>query len=333
MYALAGSLEPDRLEALARATFAEMALAGISLVGEFDYLHHSEALMRAAQDAGIRMTLIDACYLEGGLPRFQDPSATAWAERVTAIEPGPMVRLGAAIHSVRAVDPEAAALVAGTAARHGWPLHAHVSEQPAENEECRRRYGMTPLQVLDRAGALSPRFTAVHATHFTQADGELLAANESFCCLCPTTERDLADGIGQIHGRLTLGSDSQAVIDLFEEARAVELDRRLGTLVRGAHPAHELLRGATENGYVSLGWPEGGRIVPGALADLVSVRLDGVRLAGTRAADALDALVFAASAGDVDTLCVGGRVIVRAGRHVNLDVPAELTQAIEALPA
>jgi formiminoglutamate deiminase len=328
MYAVAQELDDQRLEALARATFAEMALAGIALVGEFDYLHRSEVMMRAAASAGIRMTLIDACYLEGGLPRFRDADARAWAERVTAIEAEPEVRMGAAIHSVRAVDPDSAAVVASVARERGWPLHAHVSEQPAENEECWQRYGLTPLQVLDRAGALSPRFTAVHATHFTPEDSALLAGTEGFCCLCPTTERDLADGIGAVHGRLTLGSDSQSVIDLFEEARAVELDLRLGTLVRGSHAAGELARGASENGYASLGWPEGGRIAPGALADLVTVSLDSVRLAGTRGEEALAAVIFAGSAADVTILHVGGRAVVRDGRHVDLDVAGELRAAL-----
>jgi formiminoglutamate deiminase len=328
MYGLADTLQEADHEALARATFAEMALAGITLVGEFDYLHHSEATIRAAAAAGIRLTLIDACYLEGGLPRFQDASAEAWCERVAGLRAGDTVRLGAAIHSVRAVDPTSARKVAAFAAARGWPLHAHVSEQPAENEECLRRHGMTPLQVLDRAGALSPRFTAVHATHFSGEDIDLLRNTGGFCCLCPTTERDLADGIGHPRGRLTLGSDSQAVIDPFEEARAVELDIRLDTLVRGTHAPRELALALTENGYDSLGWPDGGRLVPGALADLVSVRLDGVRLAGTRAPDALDAVIFAATAADVDTVVVGGRIVVREGRHAWLDVAAELTAAI-----
>jgi formiminoglutamate deiminase len=331
MYALAERLDATGVEALARATFAEMALAGVALVGEFDYLHESEALMRAAADAGLRMTLIDACYLEGGLPRFQDASAQAWAERVEALTPHRQARLGAAIHSVRAVDPAGAALVAGLATERGWPLHAHVSEQPRENEECLRRYGMTPLGLLREAGALSPRFTAVHATHLSDDDVALLRDTGGFCCLCPTTERDLADGIGRPHARLTLGSDSQAVIDLLEEARAVELDERLATLVRGTHAPHELATALTESGYDSLGWPEGGRIAVGSLCDLVALRLDGVRLAGTPPDAALDAVVFAGTAADVHTLCVGGQIVVQDGRHVSLDVTAELADAIGAL--
>jgi len=328
MYELAGLLSSDDVYALARATFAEMALAGITVVGEFDYLHESEAIIAAAAEAGVRLTLIDACYLDGGLPRFRDESPSAWAERVAGIELGPDARLGAAIHSVRAVDPDSARIVAEAAAAHEWPLHAHVSEQPAENEECFRRYGATPLELLDRVGALSPWFTAVHATHVTESDAQLLWNAGAFCCVCPTTERDLADGIGEPSGRLTLGSDSQAVIDLFEEARAVELDIRLATGVRGRLQAVELARAATIDGYESLGWPEGGRIEPGALADLVAVRLDTTRLSGTRPADALDAVIFAATAGDVDTVIVGGREVVRDGRHLTIDVASELADAI-----
>ncbi len=329
MYALASSLDPDRSYALARATFAEMALAGITLVGEFDYVHHSRALIDASADAGVRITLIDACYLHGGLDLFHDASADAWAARVALLEPlPPHARLGAAIHSVRAVDADSAAIVAAFAAERELPLHAHVSEQPAENEECLERYGATPLAVLAGAGAVNERFTAVHATHFSGEDAQLLSEAGAYCCMCPTTERDLADGIGVPSGRLTLGSDSQAVIDMFEEARAVELDERLRTGVRGLHAGAELLRAATVNGYQSLGWPEGGRLEEGALADFVSVRFDTVRLAGTRAEHAVDAVVFAAGAGDVDTVVAGGEVIVRDGRHLYVDVGAELASAI-----
>jgi cytosine/adenosine deaminase-related metal-dependent hydrolase len=149
--------------------------------------------------------------------------------------------------------------------------------------------------------------------------------------MCPTTERDLADGIGLAPGRLTLGSDSQSVIDLFEEARAVELDERLATGVRGNRTAAELLTGATANGYDSLGWQGGGAIAPGAPADLVATRRDGVRLAGVPPADALAALVFAGAAADVTDVVVGGRFIVRGGRHVSMDVAAELADALAAV--
>ncbi len=358
MYELAGRLDPDRYLALARATFAEMALAGVAVVGEFHYVHHGpegapyedpnamgRALLEAAAAAGIRITLLDACYLNGGIGeplsgvqrRFSDGSAQRWAERVGELGAGPGARLGAAIHSMRAVDPEAAAVVASWAEERSAPLHAHVSEQPAENEACLAAYGATPTALLDRAGALSERFTAVHATHVRGDDVERLGASGACCCLCPSTERDLADGIGpaaRLAGagaRLALGTDSHAVIDLFEEARAVELDERLESGERGRHPAAGLLRAATEAGHASLGWPEAGRIATGAPADLVTVGLDGVRLAGATPETAIEAVVFAASAADLRRVMVGGRVVARDGAHASLDVAPELRSAIEGL--
>jgi formiminoglutamate deiminase len=335
MYALAMTLDPDRLRALARAAFAEMTLAGITVVGEFHYVHHApggtpyadpnetgHAIVAAAAEAGIRLTLLDACYLHGGIDRFRDASAEAWAARVDALRDDETVRVGAAIHSVRAVDPDQAALVATWAG--GRPLHAHVSEQPAENAECLARHGGTPSSVLP----VSDTFTAVHATHLTDADIERLGV--ATICLCPTTERDLADGIGparrlrEAGARLAVGSDSHVVIDLFEEARAIELDERLATGVRGHHSAASLLDAATAGGYDCLGWPDGGRIAAGGLADFVSVALDSVRTAGTPP----ETIVFNAGAPDVREVVVGGRRIVRGGAHVSLDVAHELREAI-----
>jgi cytosine/adenosine deaminase-related metal-dependent hydrolase len=211
-------------------------------------------------------------------------------------------------------------------------LHAHVSEQPAENEACLAEHGATPTAVLAGAGAVSDHFSAIHATHVSDEDVALLGP--ACVCLCPTTERDLGDGIGPARRlrdagtRLALGSDSQAVIDLFEEARAVELDERLASGARGLHGPADLLRAATGNGYASLGWPEGGRLEPGTLADLVTVSLEGVRLAGTPPEHAVEAAVFTAGAGDVRHVMVGGRWVVRDGVHMALDVPGELRAAL-----
>jgi formiminoglutamate deiminase len=343
MYALATRLDPDSYLELARATFAEMALAGITLAGEFHYLHHApdgtayddpnamgEAVIAAAAAAGVRLSLLDACYVRDGIERFRDVDAGAWAERVDALRDGPALRIGAAIHSVRAVDAESARTVAEWAVAR--PLHAHLSEQPAENEACLAEHGATPTAVLAGAGAVSERFTAVHATHLSDEDVALLG--RAWVCLCPTTERDLGDGIGPARrlrdagARLALGSDSQAVIDLFEEARAVELDERLASGARGLHRPVDLLRAATANGYASLGWPDGGRLEPGALADLVVASLDGVHLAGTPPEHAVEAAVFAAVAGDVRNVMVGGRWVVRDGVHMALDVASELRGAI-----
>jgi formiminoglutamate deiminase len=355
MYALAGRLDPAAYLPLARAAFAEMALAGVTVVGEFHYVHHGpdgtpyadpnamgRAIIAAAEEAGVRLTLLDTCYLHGGFGeppgegqrRFADADADAWAARVGALADGPALRIGAAIHSVRAVDPGGAATVADWSAARGAPLHAHVSEQPAENEACLEATGYTPTALLGEAGAVSARFTAVHATHLDPGDTAELGRTGARVCLCPTTERDLADGIADTPALraagvpLCLGSDSHAVIDLLEEARAAELDERLATGVRGGQPADALLGAATEIGYAALGWPDGGRIAPGALADLATVSLDGVRLAGTRPEDAVAAVVFAGGAGDVTDVMVGGRDVVREGAHLSLDVGRELAATV-----
>jgi formiminoglutamate deiminase len=346
MYELAERLDPDSCFALSRAAFGEMALAGITCVGEFHYLHHApdgtpyddpnamgRAVLAAAQEAGLRITLLDACYLHGGIARFRDRDADAWGQRVEAIGERPAARVGAAIHSVRAVDPGAARTVAEWARER--PLHAHVSEQPKENEDCLAAHGRTPTALLADAGALSERFTAVHATHLADDDVALLGGAAVTACLCPTTERDLADGIGparrlvEAGASLATGSDSHAVVDPFEEARAIELDERLATGVRGVHRAPELLRAATAGGCASLGWPDGGRLEPGALADLVIVSLDSVRLAGTAPEHAAAAAVFAATAADVRDVMVGGRWIVRDGEHAAFDVAAALRRTLD----
>jgi formiminoglutamate deiminase len=334
-----------------------MALAGVTLVGEFHYLHHGPdgtpyadpneigvAVMQAAAEVGVRLTLLDACYLHGGIEphpvqqRFFDPDVEAWAARVGQLEArGPRTRLGAAIHSVRAVQPESASQIARWAAERGLPLHAHVSEQRAENQACREVYGATPTALLYYEGALGERFTAVHATHVSEDDIALLGGAGACCCLCPTTERDLADGIGRARRlrdagcALAIGTDSNALIEPLEEARAIELDERLASGVRGGHSAASLLEAATASGYASLGWPEGGAIREGAFADLVAVRLDGVHLAGAALEDLIDALVFAGAAADVVDVVVGGEFVVRDGSHASLDVTRELGEAIAAV--
>ncbi|PZG16217.1 formimidoylglutamate deiminase [Micromonospora craterilacus] len=353
MYAVTTRLDPDSYLALARAVYAEMALAGITCVGEFHYLHHgpggtpyadpnamSAALVEAAAHAGIRLTLLDTCYLTasvdgqplaGPQQRFGDGDALRWAERVSAFTPdGEHARLGAAIHSVRAVPAEQLATVAGWANRHDAPLHVHLSEQPAENDACRAVHGRTPTGLLADHGALGPATTAVHATHPTSGDVALLGESRTGVCLCPTTERDLADGIGPARRMadagipLSLGSDSHAVIDPFEEARAVELDERLRTRRRGHFAPAELLTAASVAGHAALGWADAGRLAVGDRADLVTVRLDSVRTAGVAPAGAW----FAASAADVVQVVVDGRVLVRDGRHLTVDVPQELATAI-----
>jgi len=358
MYRLAGTLTPDSYRRLATATFAEMALAGITTVGEFHYLHHGpggrpyddanamgHALLDAAAEAGLRMTLLDTCYLHGGIgrppnevqQRFSDGDAERWAARAADVVTAgcsATALAGAAAHSVRAVAPEEMGIVGGWADDRDAPLHAHVGEQPAENADCTSAYDRTPVEVLADAGLLGGRFTAVHATHLTGTD--ITALGRGHVCFCPTTERDLADGIGPAAALvaagagLCLGSDSHAVIDLFEEARAVELDARLATGVRGHHTAADLLAAATSGGARSLGWPDAGQLTVGALADLTVVGLDSVRLAGAGPDHLVEAATFAAGAPDVRHVMVGGRWIVRDGEHASVPVETALAEAIDA---
>jgi formiminoglutamate deiminase len=354
MYAVAERLDPDSYLALARATYAEMALAGITAVGEFHYLHHGrggapyadpnamgEALRQAGADAGIRVTLLDACYLTGGLTaaghteldavqrRFGDGTVDRWHTRVSTMRDDAQFRVGAAIHSVRAVPR--AALPEVAAAASGRPLHVHVSEQPAENEATAAFYGCSPTHLLSEAGALGALSTAVHATHLDDADIARLGASGSTVCFCPTTERDLADGIGPARrlrdagAGLSLGSDQHVVIDPFEEVRGLEGGERLTSQQRGRFTPAELLAAATA--HHSLGWHDAGTLAVGARADLVCVRTDSVRTAGVLA----DQLVHAATAADVDTVYVDGRPVVEGGRHRLGDVGALLRDAIAPL--
>jgi formiminoglutamate deiminase len=344
MYALAGRLSPDQVHALARAVYAEMALAGVVCVGEFHYLHHapggrpyadpnemSHRLLAAAAEAGIRITLLDTLVLTStvdGAPlagaqlRFGDGDLDAWSSRRAGLRPPPHAMLGAAAHSVRAVPADVLGRLAERT--RGEPVHVHVSEQPAENAACLAVHGRTPTRLLHDTGLTGPGVTAIHATHASPADVDILGRTGTGVCLCPTTERDLADGIGpgadlaRAGAPLSLGSDSQAVVDLLEEARAVELHERLRQGRRGVFEPAELWRAGTA-GHAALGWSDAGRIAPGARADLVTLRLDSVRTAGL---DDPLATVFTATAPDVSDVVVDGRDVVRDGRHRLLADPS-----------
>jgi formiminoglutamate deiminase len=303
------------------------------------------ALQQAAWEAGVRLTLLDAAYFKGGLTpeghtlldptqrRFSDWNVDTWATRVSRLEETEAVRVGVAAHSVRAVEKLDIGRIAAVAADRGGPMHIHVSEQPAENDVCRGYYLCSPTELLEDEGALGEQVTAVHGTHLSERDVKLLGTSRTNVCFSPTTERDLADGIGpatdlQAAGAvLTLGSDQHAVIDMFEEARGLELDERLATLQRGRFRPEQLVRAATVDGHRSLGWPDAGRLEVGARGDLVAVRLDSVRTAGCAPAQA----VMAASAADVRDVVVDGQHVVTDGAHRLGDVGQLLREAIDPL--
>ncbi|MCP2168019.1 formimidoylglutamate deiminase [Goodfellowiella coeruleoviolacea] len=354
MYALAARLDPDSYLGLATAVFAEMAVAGITCVGEFHYLHHdrdgrryadpnamAEALREAARRAGVRLTLLDTCYLAGGIGRelagtqrrFGDGSARQWADRHAGLRPDANTRIGAAIHSVRAVPADQVAdVLAG--AGPDQPLHVHLSEQPAENADCLAAHGCTPTRLLHDAGVLGPRTTAVHATHLTAEDIGLLGGTGTAVCLCPSTEADLGDGLGpagdlaEAGCPISLGTDQSALIDMLGEARALEYGERLRTGRRGRFTPAELVGALTAAGHTALGWPGAGRIAPGAPADLVMVDPGTVRTAGALP----EQVPLVASAADVAEVVVGGAVVARDGEHARLgDVAALLRAEVTAL--
>ncbi len=362
MYRAAGRLDPDGYRRLATAVYAEMACAGITSVGEFHYLHHDAggrayadpnemglALIAAAAAAGVRLTLLDTCYLSSGVDgapladgpqqRFGDGSGDGWAQRVEALHgqaTNDRVIVGAAIHSVRGVPLQHMPAVVEWAAARNAPLHVHSSEQTAEIEQCLAVHGATPTALLRDAGVLGPRTTAVHATHLTAEDLADLDRTATGVCFCPTTERDLGDGIGPAaellsgRGLFSLGSDSHAVIDLFEEARATELDERLARRERGIIAADRLLAAATIDGQQALGWTDAGTLSVGARADLVAVDPESVRTAGGGAT--VENVVFAASAADVTDVVVDGRTVVADRRHLGVtDVATELAETISEL--
>jgi formiminoglutamate deiminase len=369
MYALAAALTPERYERLARAVFAEMAPGGTTAVGEFHYVHHradgtpypmseggpnamAAALRSAARDAGVHLTLLDTCYLHGGLraedpaghlplapeqARFGDGTVEAWARRVDTLRAAwaddDRVLVGAAAHSVRAVAPDELRDVAGWARQAGAPLHVHLSEQPGENEAALAAFGVTPTRLLHDAGALGPGTTAVHAVHLTDDDVALLGSSGTGVCLCPTTERDLADGIApglrllRAGSRLSVGTDQHVSADVLAEARGIEEHERLATGRRGAFDPATLVEVATSAGHAALGRPDAGRIAVGAPADLVAVRTDTARTAGIDVGQ----VVLVAGAADVSDVVAGGEVVVRGGEHRAGNVARMLAEAIEEM--
>ncbi len=296
MYRIADSWDVADYLKFAMGVFREMLEAGITAVGEFHYLHVygnglGEALLGAARQVGIRITLLDACYLRGGMDgrplegvqqTFSDGDADKWTARMAELKDGEGVRIGAAIH------------------------------RRAEVEECLAVEGCTPTQLLEREGILGPDLTAVHAIHVNDNDVSLLGRNRVSICACTTTERDLGDRVGPIRSLvdagsvLCVGSDSNAVIDPFEEARGVELDQRRATGRRVLHQAEELFRAATVDGMRALGW-DAGALRPGMLADFVTI---GQRPPVLWRQLDLGYLMFCCSARDVTNVVVGGKTVV-----------------------
>jgi len=327
MYDAAQRLTPDSLYELARSTYREMLAAGYTSVGEFHYVHHqpngrpyanpnamSEAILQAGSAVGMRVVLLMTAYAQAGFNqppeegqrRFCDASVEAYLDRVEALRAtGALV--GVAPHSVRAVPEAWLRAIADYSRLHELPLHIHADEQRAEIEQCQAAHGCTPIELLERCGALGPLTTIVHATHASAAEIALLAERGCTVCVCPTTEGDLGDGIAPYaellaaHIPLCIGSDSNTRLDPLEELRWAEYTARMRYQRRRvliademAAPGPLLLDYGTRRGALALGL-ESGQIAPGMMADFIGIDLHHPALAGWSADDLLDTLFFGAS--------------------------------------
>jgi len=349
MYRVAAQLDPDTYQALATAVFAEMLVSGYTAVGEFHYVHHRAdgapyeqehamelALAAAARAVGIRLVLLDTVYLQGGIGReltpeqraFGDSTADRWLARWhslrTRLGGDDLVTLGAALHSVRAVTPDAMRdVLDGLPAE--IPVHIHLSEQPQENADCLSTYGLTPTGLLDSLGALASRLSVVHATHLSDDDRAALGDAGVTVVMCPTTEADLGDGIGPAlalaaaGSPIALGSDQNAVIDPFLEMRGLEMGERLAAQRRGRFSPAALLWAASTTGYAALGLGRH-RLQPGDPCDLVEIDPTSPRTVGSTPGQ----LPLTATASDVRRVVVGGRLVAECGQLVDGAQPATL---------
>ncbi len=371
MYRAAAFADPEQMYAIARAVYLEMLQAGTALVGEFHYVHRdrdgqrysdpnalAEAVIAAAQSLGMRITLLRSAYFRAGFGLEPHPGQRRFYEQpeeylahldalASAHAGDALVQVGAAPHSIRAVPLAEFAPIAGWTRSHGRPMHLHISEQPAENAACLREYGATPVTLLDGAGLLDGATTLVHAIHITEEEMARVASAGATICSCPTTERNLGDGIfpadwAARHGvRIAFGSDSQAQIHPFEDARQLEYHLRLRDRERGVldgsvregwkqrEPIGQaLLAAMTGNGYRSLG-VAGGALEAGQSADFFTLRLDDLALLGTGAADLAEQVVFSASPAAVDAVYVQGRPLLEQGRHPEADAIHAAYRAVQ----
>ena len=366
MYEAANRLTPEDIYAASRMAFLEMALAGITAVGEFHYLHHApdgtpysdpntrysdpnlleREVIRAARDVGIRIALLRVAYARAGYQtepnprqaRFIESSPDVYLKNLEQLLAAPELKdgaawVGVAPHSVRAVPLAYLKAVVEFANARGLVVHMHVAEQAAEVSACIEEYGRSPVALLETEGLLSERFTAVHAIHVTPKGVGALARGRANVCACPTTERNLGDGVVPVDAYfnagvpVSLGTDSQIQIDLLEDARELEYHLRLQRTERNVLAAADetdqtdesalarrLFECATTSGATSIGF-DGGTIAPGAPADFFTVDLDDPSIAGSTRENLLANVVFSLSRTAVRDVVVGGKRIVADGRH------------------
>jgi formimidoylglutamate deiminase len=356
MYAAANRLQAEDIYAVSRMAFLEMALTGITAVGEFHYVHHApdgstysdpnllaREVIRAARDVGIRIALLRVAYARAGYEteanalqvRFVEESPQTYLKHLELLLGAPEVEdgtawIGVAPHSVRAVPLDYLKTIVAFANERVLPVHMHLAEQPAEVSACIEEYGRSPVALLETEGLLSKHFTAVHAIHVSPKAIGAMARAGALVCACPTTERNLGDGVVPVDSyfdagvRVALGSDSQIQIDLMEDARELEYHLRLQQTARNVLAplddtsssalARRLFDCATINGAASIGF-NGGRLEPGAPADFFTVDLDDPSIAGSSRDDLLASIVFSLSRSGVRDVIVAGKQIVENGRH------------------
>ncbi len=345
MYELVARLNPEDIYHISKMAFVELAMSGVTAVGEFHYLHHqpdgtpyqdrtllAETVIRAARDAGIRITLIRTAYFRGGHLQALDPAQKRFADPDTDLvlrdveqlsqrfSDDDHVNVAVAAHSIRAVHINQVKELADFARQKNLPFHMHVCEQKRELIESSREYGMTPVALLSKNDILGENFVAVHATHLSREEIEALGQTKSSVCLCRTTERDLGDGLAPTSelmaagAHICVGVDSHASSDAFEEVRAVELDERSRTQSRTvAAESPDLLNMATQNGFRANGIPDNWQM------DEVRLRADDPAIAGADERLLSDMVVFGATPRAVDTVMVAGRQIVVDGKHIELE--------------
>jgi formimidoylglutamate deiminase len=337
MYELASSLTPESIHAISLVAFRELARAGVRTVGEFHYVHHqadgtpygdrtvlADAVVLAARQAGLRIALLRVAYHRAGpgrgpearQRRFCDPGVDDVLRDVDTLRAryasDSGVVVGIAPHSVRAVPPSWLAPLSEYAAGHGMPLHMHVAEQAREVDECVAETGRRPVELLADHGVLSDRFVAVHATNLALHEARLLGEARAFACMCPTTERDLGDGLADLGSlasagaRLCTGVDSYVLVDPIEDLRALETHERLRTRLRMTPvtggwqvPAEGLWRAGSIEGAAACGFGDAGAVVDRAGGQVV-IRADHPLLELVPPGLLLDAIVFGAGGSIVD---------------------------------
>jgi formimidoylglutamate deiminase len=352
MFEVASKLDPEGMYIASRQAFLEMALCGITSVGEFHYIHHqpsglpyanpsimAESIAQAAHEVGIRVCLLRTIYLQGnfGIPpnahqkRFADTDLDASWRCIEAMIDAlshlrsPLLSWGLAAHSLRAVSIEDLIGIK-TNASH-LPIHIHVSEQPKEVNDCIDFYGTSPVNLLARSGILDSGTTLIHATHLYPGEIEHIAQQGAQVCICPSTEADLGDGhapAAELHEQgvpISLGSDGQTLTSIQAEASRLEMHERLrhqkrNILVSPNTPAtaHTLLEVATRHGANALDLSTG-QIAVGKMADFVAYNLADPSLITANEEHLLEHIIYSSDSRAVQEVIVGGKVIISEGMH------------------